>query len=224
MTTMSPPSSSPAKRITTPYGLPYCECACCQYDAAARARAQAGKPAHEPGVEPYTARQVLECAVFRYGVSPSHHLSQESRDWWRLHEPAVFAWLEEEVDAGLEDPEQAKFAATLLLAVPTDRVPRADPRVDPPPPYSWVGIDAYEILFEHVLLGGLPDYFDYEVLLPAMRRFATFLRRHGLIPVELGIALDCDFEGWIPKAVMAAKGCVWWSRDGRMVRHGSKVA
>ena len=175
-----------------------------------------GAPARAPGVEPYSARELLECNVFRYGVGPSHHYSRESRAWWGAHEPAVFEWLAEEIEAGLEDPEQAKFAATSLLAVPTDRRPRADPRVEPPP-YSWAEVDAYEILFEHVLLAGLPAYFDFAFVLPAMRRFAAFLRRRGLIPSELGIALDCDLEEWIPRALTAAKGDVWWTREGRMV-------
>lgn len=132
-------------------------------------------------------------------------------------------WLEEEVEQGLEDPEQARYAAGLLISVPAERMPHIDERPEPPPPFTWEGIDAYEILFEYVLHAGHLDCWSYDFLLPAIRRFAAFLHRRGVIPDELGTALDRDFEDLIPKALVASLGCVWWTRNGDMVRNCSKV-
>ena len=133
------------------------------------------------------------------------------------------AWLEEEVEQGLDDPEQAEFAAHLLITIPTERVPHIDERPDPPPSYSWEGIDAYEVLFDHVLHGRLSYHWTYAFMLPAIRRFAAFLHRRGIIPNELGPTLDRDFEALIPKALVATHGCVWWTRAGEMLRNGAKV-
>lgn len=205
-------------------GPPECDCACCEYDAAASARARAGQRPHEPGVEPYTARQLLACRVFRYQVFDSHCGGPEELAWRRRHAPEVMAWLEEEVAQGLDDPEQARFATWLLISVPVNRTPNIDERPDPPPLFTWDGIDAYEILFEHVLHGGgFIAHWSYEFMLPAIRRFAAFLHRRGVIPDELGAALDRDLEALIPKALLATLGCVWWTRDGRMLHNCPKA-
>jgi len=151
---------------------------------------------------------VLESSVPPLGPCS---VTPQSISWWERQRVLAAQWMREVEAAGEFDHPLASHAASCLLLVVEFRGMPAESTRDPD---SWEGIDAYEILFENVGLGGRNRVWEIEDVLRAVGSFAGFLGRHGEIPVADHARLQVDYPLWMDRLVEVIDTGAWYERDG----------
>lgn len=140
--------------------------------------------------------------------------SPDEQHWWDRHQPYAEAWLESRVRQGEPHWEEAEHAVSTLLTTPVMRGWGRMPDEPERPWLSWEDIDAYEILFEFVIHGGVFGWYNVPAYLEAMRSFAAYLGERGLIARREHEQLQAEWDIWAARLIQVSKERGWYDRDG----------
>ncbi len=137
-----------------------------------------------------------------------------SKRWSEDHQAYVEGWLEQHGGpaASLGHDIRAS-AAHSLLRIPEARAEGRAPGDPDREPYVWDEIDAYEILFCHVVHGGCgPD--DAAEFLRLIGSFAAYLGEQGVIGRAEHLALQDEWPLWSQRLLEVWEEGGWYLADG----------
>lgn len=161
-------------------------------------------------------RGVVDCPNVRTQHTTEDWLSR-SRRWHAQHEPHVEAWLEHEGGAPCGPSDPRRTAVWSLLRIPEARGEGRAPGDPVREPYVWDDLDAYEILFCHVVHGGYVDA-DPKELLRLIGSFAHHLGEAGVIPSREHEALQAEWAQWSQRLLEVWEHGGWYLPDATRLR------
>lgn len=137
-----------------------------------------------------------------------------SARWVEEHRDYVEAWLEQQGGPAVMPGHDARRSAThSLLRIPEARAEGRAPGEPDREPYLWDEIDAYEILFCHVVHGGYgPD--DPAEFLRLIGSFAAYLGEQGVIGPAEHVALHEQWPVWSQRLLEVWEDGGWYLADG----------
>ncbi|MBV1858187.1 MAG: hypothetical protein KUG77_07230 [Nannocystaceae bacterium] len=136
--------------------------------------------------------------------------------WHAQHQELVDAWVEQMGGPTPWEPgfDLHRFAARALVGVPEARAVGWAPGEPERESYVWDEIDAYEVLFIHVVHGGHPGDVDSSQYLKLLGSFATFLGEQGVIGRDEHVALQRDWAVWSQRLLEVWEHGGWYFADG----------
>lgn len=135
--------------------------------------------------------------------------------WHAQHQHLVDAWVEQLAGPTPWEPgfDLHRFAARGLLRIPEARDEGRMPGEPEREPFAWDEIDAYEVLFCHVVHGRHPEL-DPREYLDLMGSFAAFLGTEGVIGLDEHAALQRDWAVWSQRLLQVWAQGGWYLADG----------
>ncbi len=161
--------------------------------------------------------QRILSAVDRCCVNAEHTTEDwfsRSARWMEDHQEHVEGWLQQHGGpAAFPGHDIRGFAARSLLRSPEARAEGPAPGEPDREPYLWDEIDAYEILFCHVVHGGhgLDDAAEF---LRLMGSFAAYLGEQGVIGPAEHAALHQEWPVWSQRLLEVWEDGGWYLADG----------
>lgn len=149
--------------------------------------------------------------------SKSHDFRTDSHSWKADHDAEVVAWLESLDFVDAIERDTARFAATALISVTEMRGMGHVPGEPVREPLCWDEIDAYEILFQYVVHGGLMAGWSAAAYLQFMGSFASYLGERGIIPAAVHERLEREFPIWAGRLLEVWEHGGWYERSGRHI-------
>lgn len=136
--------------------------------------------------------------------------------WHCEHRELVDAWVEQ---VGGPTPwdlgyDAHRSAARELLRIPEARAEGTVPGEPQREPFVWDELDAYEVLFCHVVHGGPMGMAEPWEYLQLMGSFAAFLGEQGVIGLDEHAALRRDWPVWSQRLVEVWEEGGWYFADG----------
>lgn len=134
--------------------------------------------------------------------------------WMEEHREYVEGWLEQQHGPAASFGQDLRgSAARSLLRIPEARAEGRAPGDPDREPYLWDEIDAYEILFGHVVHGGCgPD--DAAEFLRLIGSFAAYLGEQGVIGRAEHLALHEEWPVWSRRLLEVWEDGGWYLADG----------
>ena len=134
--------------------------------------------------------------------------------WMEEHQDYVDAWLVENGGpAAAAGHDVRRSAARSLLRIPEARAEGPAPGEPDREPYAWCEIDAYEILFCHVVHGGRGLY-DAAEYLRLIGSFAAYHGEQGVIGPAEHAALHEEWPLWSKRLLEVWEHGGWYLADG----------
>lgn len=134
--------------------------------------------------------------------------------WAEDHQGYVEGWLEQHGGPSASlGHDIRRSAARSLLRIPEARADGRAPGDPDREPYLWDEIDAYEILFCHVVHGGcgLDDAAEFLRLIGS---FAAYLGEQGVIGRAEHLALHREWSTWSERLLEVWEDGGWYLADG----------
>lgn len=141
----------------------------------------------------------------------------QTRRWEAQHDAVVAAWLESQDFVDAIERDTARFAAKALISVTEMRGMGQLPGEPVREPLCWDEIDAYEILFQYVVHGGLMAGWSEVAYLRFMGSFASYLGARGIIPAAEHARLEREFPVWADRLLEVWAHGGWYERCGRHI-------
>ena len=138
-----------------------------------------------------------------------------SARWMEEHQDHVEGWLEQQGAPAVSFGSDARRSAThSLLRIPEARAEGRAPGEPDREPYLWDEIDAYEILFCHVVHGGSCGPGEPAEFLRLIGSFAAYLGEQGVIGPSEHAALHEEWPLWSQRLLEVWEDGGWYLADG----------